>query len=125
MGLNEFSAEMVLNRAGSQTCGGCHVTAANQSIAPGIDWPRSNRFVHVTESGNLSQALRNVFLPRRHEVLTDYICSSSAPPSERQTELRGPDQSDEGVVFLTWKGAPGAEDFTYFLKRGDETLAKS
>lgn len=124
LGLDEFSADMVLNRAGSQTCGGCHETTALRPIAPGILWPTSNRFVHVSEDGRLSAALRDVFLPKRHKVLTNYICSFSEPPTGGETELRGADQSDRGIVSLSWLGVPGDSDFTYFLKRGDKTLAQ-
>jgi cysteine-rich repeat protein len=79
-----FSLDHTLNRAGAMTCGGCHQFAANQPIAPGPDgiagngddlrWPFSGGFVHIDESGSLSPALTQMFLPARQGVLQDYLC---------------------------------------------------
>jgi hypothetical protein len=70
--LELVTAEHVMNRIDSQTCGGCHETAANDAIAPGIAWPMENAFVHARGGdGGLSQALVNHFLPSRMDVLWD------------------------------------------------------
>jgi hypothetical protein len=80
------TVDMVLNRAGALTCGGCHDFSAGRVIAPapfpGIDtapitWPApaGRGFVHVTESGELSPALTDHFLPVRKRLLEDFICN--------------------------------------------------
>lgn len=72
----------VLNRGGAITCGGCHQFAANRQIglvnSQPIAWPQSAGFVHVTESGALSPALTDVFLPFRSARLQEAACI--APP---------------------------------------------
>jgi hypothetical protein len=55
---------MILHRAESQTCGGCHHTASGKLIAPALTWPDSLGFVHVNEEGTISPALRNPFFAR-------------------------------------------------------------
>jgi hypothetical protein len=41
-------------------------------IAPNVNWPKSQSFVHVNEQGALSSALTEQFLPARSAVLVDY-----------------------------------------------------
>ncbi|VVH67062.1 hypothetical protein BSPLISOX_1482, partial [uncultured Gammaproteobacteria bacterium] len=41
-------------------------------IAPNVNWPKSQSFVHVDEQGNLSPALTEQFLPARTALLADY-----------------------------------------------------
>ena len=68
--LELITADHVMNRVDSQTCGGCHRTTANQDIAPGIAWPMENAFVHARGGeGGLSAALINHFLPARMDAL--------------------------------------------------------
>lgn len=71
----------ILNRAESQTCRGCHQTAAGQTLAPSatagifaVTFPQPNQaFVHVDERGSLSPALREVFLPARRANLQAFL----------------------------------------------------
>ena len=42
-------------------------------LGHGLTWPFSLGFVHVNEAGNLSPALRDVFLPHRKRVLEDFL----------------------------------------------------
>ena len=69
-----ITQSMLLARADAMTCGGCHQTSNNTEVAPGVRWPSSGTFVHVNEAGNLSPALRDVFLPARAQVLSEFIC---------------------------------------------------
>jgi hypothetical protein len=39
------------------SCGGCHQNSNDTEIAPNVNWPKSQSFVHVDEQGNLSPAL--------------------------------------------------------------------
>jgi hypothetical protein len=66
-------------RAEAVTCGGCHQSATGRKIGKLPDgtpvlWPSSAGFVHVTETGALSQALTQFFLPARAAVLKRAIC---------------------------------------------------
>ena len=79
-GIN-VNADHVMNRLGALTCGGCHRFSAGREIAPGVTWPQDAGFVHVTESGSLSPALHEVFLPQRRAFLEHYLCGTAfAPP---------------------------------------------
>jgi hypothetical protein len=78
-------AEHVLNRAGALTCGGCHEFTATGMKQVGkvqgqpICWPTSQPFVHVEENGDLSIALKEVFLPFRRDRLGEAVCIPASP----------------------------------------------
>lgn len=85
--VTNISPTQVINRATAMTCGGCHMpssfnlTLAN-SIAPGVSWPNSLGFVHISETLNagqleftISPALRAVFLPARKRGFVQYLNS--------------------------------------------------
>ncbi len=74
-----ITSEMLINRAGAMTCGGCHQFSNNDVVAPGVTWPRSDGFVHVSENGRLSPALTDSFLPFRAKILTDVSCNRPEP----------------------------------------------
>ena len=73
----------VLNRAGAVSCGGCHQFAADQPVAKikgqAVLWPKSAGFVHVTESGGLSEALTTTLLPFRRDRFAEALCIPVAP----------------------------------------------
>lgn len=75
LGISTITPEMVINRAGVMTCGGCHRTGPAKLVAPGLNWPEDAGFVHVTESGSLSSALTSSFLPARQAVLGNFVCN--------------------------------------------------
>ncbi len=52
--------------------GGCHQNSNDTKIAPNVNWPKSQSFVHVDEQGNLSPALTEQFLPAQAALLADY-----------------------------------------------------
>jgi hypothetical protein len=77
-----LTADHVLARAGTISCGGCHQFSASREIAPGVPWPAlaSGGFVHVKEDGELSPALLNHLLPARHDILMkDFPIVVAAP----------------------------------------------
>lgn len=74
-----ITSEMLVNRAGAMTCGGCHQFSNNDLVAPGVAWPSSGGFVHVSENGRLSPALTDSFLPFRAKILTDVACNRPDP----------------------------------------------
>lgn len=73
--IQALTSEMILNRAGAMSCGGCHEYSTGKEISPGVLWPNSNGFVQVSESGAISPALNDHFLPKRKEILTDFLCN--------------------------------------------------
>ena len=70
--LSGYSAKMIMNRAEAMSCGGCHRNSNDTEIAPNVNWPKSQSFVHVDEQGTLSSALTEQFLPARAALLADY-----------------------------------------------------
>jgi hypothetical protein len=84
-------AEHILNRAGALTCGGCHdftsLTRVGQVRGQPICWPPSGGFVHVEETGGLSDALNQVFLPFRKDQLAKAVCSPVSPPGTVATAI--------------------------------------
>ena len=77
-----LTADNIVTRATTQSCGGCH-QLSNNDLLGGLDsagnplrWPPSAGFVHTLESGNRSAALNNVFLPKRKSILEQFLASS-------------------------------------------------
>ncbi|TKC99781.1 hypothetical protein [Polyangium fumosum] len=72
-----LTAESVLHRATSLTCAGCHAPqrflGPDRSLGCGLSFPSTLGEVHIDENGTLSQALTDVFLPRRAEVLSMFL----------------------------------------------------
>jgi hypothetical protein len=81
-----LTAEHVLNRAGALSCAGCHQLSVGKDVAPGVTWPATaGRFVHITENGDLSEALDKHFLPARCEN-TQRLASPPAPAATAAVE---------------------------------------
>lgn len=74
----DLTADDILDRATTQSCGGCHQVSNGVGIGDKITWPSSLTFVQVDESGNLSPALQNVFLPHRKAVLEGFLAKPAA-----------------------------------------------
>ncbi|MDC3962295.1 hypothetical protein [Polyangium jinanense] len=72
-----LTPEAVLHRATSLTCAGCHAPqrflGPERSLGCGLTFPSTLGEVHIDENGTLSEALTDVFLPRRAEVLSTYL----------------------------------------------------
>ncbi|WP_143102749.1 hypothetical protein [Rhizobium sp. NFR07] len=93
----------ILARAEALSCAGCHrLTApsggAGVEIAPGIEWPADNGFVHVDENGGLSPALEKAFLPWRCETLHKFIEKYEGAPSSAPVAVAPPAQPATPVV---------------------------
>lgn len=78
------TGDHVLNRMGAMTCGGCHQFSNSKEIAPGVKWPTSLTFVHINEDGELSDLLKDRFLPFRFSLMDKL---PPAPPSSFQGPL--------------------------------------
>ena len=73
---SDLTPTHMVRRAMTQSCAGCHQLSAfgaNSDLGHGLIWPFSLGFVHVDEAGNISPALRDVFLPHRKAVLEDFL----------------------------------------------------
>jgi hypothetical protein len=72
-----LTAESVLHRATALTCAGCHAPqkfiGEERKIGCGLTWPSTLGEVHITEDGELSEALTDVFLPRRAEIMALFL----------------------------------------------------
>jgi hypothetical protein len=72
-----MSAAALLQRVTALSCAGCHAPEAtivpDRAIGCGQAWPKSLGVSHVDEQGALSEALSQVFLPHRAELLTMFL----------------------------------------------------
>ncbi|MGH7963418.1 MAG: hypothetical protein ACRERD_16620, partial [Candidatus Binatia bacterium] len=78
-----LTPDQIVLRAQALSCAGCHRLNNNAQIGDGLIWPSSLGFTHVTERETetvdgqirfrISDALLNVFLPHRKQVLEDYL----------------------------------------------------
>jgi len=72
-----MSADALLQRMTALSCAGCHAPDAtivpDRAIGCGQAWPKSLGVSHVDEHGELSEALSQVFLPHRAELLTMFL----------------------------------------------------
>jgi len=109
-----ITQEHILERAEAMRCGGCHQTSNNKIIATlnsgaEVRWPNSLGFVHIDESGQLSPALKDTFLPAREEVLKNFVCSNQQITCKEQTEDLSEASSivqssgDLNPDFASWK----------------------
>jgi len=76
-----LTANNILDRATTQTCGGCHQLSNGVDLGDGVRWPSSLGFVHVSETSALSPALVTTFLPRRHAVLKAFLDRQCGTPN--------------------------------------------
>lgn len=85
-----MTADSILRRATMDSCAGCHAPAQflgkDRKIGCGAVWPASLGEVHIDESGKLSPALTDVFLPHRAAVLETYLQACEAPEDALNTE---------------------------------------
>lgn len=70
-----LTVDNILDRATTQTCAGCHQVSNGAPLGGGLTWPSSLGFVQIDENSNLSLALTRKFLPRRKNVLENFINS--------------------------------------------------
>lgn len=86
----DLSADDIARRATTQSCAGCHELSNGVPLGGKVNptWPFSRRFVHVDESGFLSQALWCVFLPARKTVLDGFFASPSVACPTKPTPVK-------------------------------------
>jgi hypothetical protein len=94
---SDLTPTHIVRRAMTQSCAGCHQLStfgANSDLGHGLTWPFSLGFVHVNEAGNISPALRDVFLPHRKAVLEDFLNGTAIRAAQRVA----PDASVEMTI---------------------------
>ena len=74
----EVTVDQLLARADAMSCGGCHSTANRVSIGTDsanndVIWPNASSFLHVSQRGQLSSALTASFLPKRRDLLENFL----------------------------------------------------
>ncbi|UXI70150.1 hypothetical protein [Tahibacter amnicola] len=88
---SRLTPDQIIARAQAMSCAGCHQLSGFADIGGGQpNWPGTLGFVHVTEQFTetgpdgerfpISQALTDVFLPHRQNVLRDYLNSRASLP---------------------------------------------
>lgn len=107
----------IVARAQALSCAGCHELSNGQNLGGGITWPSSLGFVHVSEQATedgpdgirflVSDALKNVFLPRRKGLFEDFL-NRPAPLNDYTG-----DRKADMVVFR-----PGDRSFHALLSTG-------
>ncbi|MEY4510454.1 MAG: hypothetical protein RLZZ450_2576 [Pseudomonadota bacterium] len=124
LGRFDLTALDVAKRASTQSCAGCHQLSVNEPLSASGSpvWPpsRPDGFVHVDESGFLSEALWCHFLPFRKGVLDAFhtseptscdrrgrpLQSSAAPRAVVVSRSAAPVPPQAPVVGLTVAGRP-------------------
>jgi hypothetical protein len=80
----------VIKRATTQSCAGCHAPkdflGPSLGIGCGLTWPDSLGQSHINEKREISPALKQVFLPRRAEVLQTFL--QACDPQAIQSDLQ-------------------------------------
>jgi hypothetical protein len=94
----QVTQEHVLNRVGALSCGGCHHFSVGKPVAAGVNWPLSLgtagfEFVHIDETGKLSPALEQFFLPSRQQNLARHVQAAPAAVPPAATPAPAPDAS--------------------------------
>jgi hypothetical protein len=91
--------EHIVARAQALSCAGCHRLSNNAELGGGLVWPASLGFVHVSERDvevvdgqprfKLSDALVNEFLPKRKQVMEDYLNDKLKKPKKPKDPIGG------------------------------------
>lgn len=80
-----LTADNILDRVTAVTCAGCHRLSRDADLGGGLVFPQPIGFVHVSETGALSPAMLNEFLPARRQLLQDYVCGKNFDPPDGET----------------------------------------
>ncbi len=94
-----LTPEHVVLRAQTQSCAGCHRLSNSVPLGGGLVWQPSLGFTHVTERETevidgvvryrLSDALVNELLPRRTQILRDFLSDTPRPSKGPKHPLSG------------------------------------
>ncbi len=91
-----ITVDQLLERARTQTCAGCHRRSRNADLGQGLVWPADLGFVHVSERitetvgsevrFEISDALKDEFLPARKVIMEDFLNDKPRPPVADPTQ---------------------------------------
>ncbi|MEZ4294152.1 MAG: hypothetical protein R3B70_04180 [Polyangiaceae bacterium] len=99
-----LDAAAVLRRATTQSCAGCHAPTAllgeTRSLGCGLTWPASHGETHINEKGELSPALKDLFLPHRAEVLQTFLQSCDPAAIDDNLLAGNPADAPESAAKL-------------------------
>ena len=94
-----LSPEDIVARAQSLSCAGCHRLNDGLALGAGLFSPPALGFVHVSERDpetvdgevrfRISSALTDAFLPKREQVLEDYLNEVLKPPKKPKDPIGG------------------------------------
>ena len=94
-----LTPEDIVERAQFLSCAGCHRLSAGHALGGGVVAPSALGFVHVSERDTevvgegarfrISDALVNDFLPRRSQVVLDYLADKLKPPRHPKDPIGG------------------------------------
>jgi hypothetical protein len=94
-----LTAAEVVARAQALSCAGCHRLSNGAPLGGGLTWPPSIGFVHVSERDvevvdgqsrfKLSDALVQEFLPKRKQVMEDYLNDKLKKPPKPKDPIGG------------------------------------
>src|SRR5262249_3816181 len=89
----------IVLRAEARSCAGCHHLLNDKDIGGGLRWPSSLGFTHVTEreteyveghkAFKISEALKDVFIPQREQIMEDYLNNKLKKPKKPKDTLSG------------------------------------
>jgi len=120
------SSTEILERADTQTCGGCHRGNAPKDVAPSskphqsIQWPGTLPFQHIGEVGELSHLLTDRFLPSRFGNLTNFV----AQPQPGAVSHRIPGMVQEAVGIRAAIRQVGFSSDAGMLRSIDRSIEK-
>lgn len=69
-----------MGRVSVQSCAGCHEFQNGSPMQQSVNWPGSLGFVHIDETGRISDLLKDRFLPFRYKSMADFISSNGSAP---------------------------------------------
>jgi hypothetical protein len=94
-----LTADDVVARAQALSCAGCHRLSNGAPLGGGLVWPPSVGFVHVSERDvevvdgqsrfKISDALVTAFLPKRKQVMEDYLNDKLKKPPKAKDPIGG------------------------------------
>jgi len=94
-----LSPENIVARAQALSCAGCHRFSNEMDLGGQLTWPKSLGFVHVSEvltevvdgetRYQISPALTDAFLPKRKQVMEDFLNDKLKKPKKPKDPIGG------------------------------------
>ena len=94
-----LSPDNIVARAQALSCAGCHRLSNEADLGGNLKWPKSAGFVHVTEVNTevvdgetrylISPALTEAFLPKRKQVMEDFLNDKLKKPKKPKDPIGG------------------------------------